>query len=303
MERVLVTGARGFIGRHALQPLLEKGFEVHCITSQSDPPLGLVSGYRWHTADLLNLSSIAPLLATIQPSHLLHLAWDTTPGQYWTSELNFAWIQSSLELVKQFQRYGGRRVVCVGSCAEYNWNYGYCSEDLTPIQPSSVYGKCKSALHQILEAYATTTDLSFAWGRIFFVYGPHEPPSRLVPSVINALLKDEVARCSHGNQIRDFLYVQDLAVALTELLNSDLRQTVNLGSGRPVTLKHLIYKIADYLNRAELIQLGAITPKAKESSLVVANNERLTEQVKWSPKFTLDEGLKETIHWWRSHKL
>jgi nucleoside-diphosphate-sugar epimerase len=303
MERVLVTGATGFIGRHTLQPLLEQGFEVHGITSQAAPPSELASGYHWHSANLLDLSEIAPLLATVQPSHLLHLAWDTTPGTYWTSELNFAWVQSSLELLKQFQRYGGRRVVCAGTCAEYDWNYGYCSEDLTPIKPSSMYGKCKSALHQILEAYAMATDLSFAWGRVFFVYGPYEHPYRLVPSVINALLNEKVAPCSHGQQIRDFLYVKDMAAALVALLKSDMGEAVNLGSGQPIPLKHVIYKIADHFNRPDLIQLGAISPKAKEPALVIANNERLTKQVKWKPKFTLDDGLQETIHWWRSHKL
>ena len=68
---------------------------------------------------------------------------------------------------------------------------------------------------------------------IFFLYGPHEPPGRLIPSVIQALLKGEFARCSHGRQIRDFLYVEDVAEAFVALLDSDITGPVNIASGSP----------------------------------------------------------------------
>ena len=107
----------------------------------------------------------------------------------------------------------------------------------------------------MLNAFCQQVELSSAWGRIFFLYAPHEYPQRLVSSVIRSLLKGEVARCSHGNQIRDFLYVQDVADGFIALLDSQVNGAVNIASGSPIALKEVIYQIAGKLNRENLIEL------------------------------------------------
>src|SRR5207245_614301 len=89
---------------------------------------------------------------------------------------------------------------------------------------------CKLALASLLEAYAGQTGLSQAWARIFFLYGPREHPKRLVSSVIRSLLRGERARCSHGQQIRDYLHVEDAAGALVALLESEV---TGRAAGRP----------------------------------------------------------------------
>ncbi len=103
--------------------------------------------------------------------------------------------------------------VC-GSGYEYDWSYGYCTEGLTPCVPDTVYGACKHALHEMVRSYAAARQLSVAWPRVFFLYGPHEHPQRLVSSVVRALLRGEPAPCSHGRQIRDYMHVQDVADGL-----------------------------------------------------------------------------------------
>src|SRR2546423_13493112 len=168
MKRVLVTGATGFIGRHVLGPLVERGFDVHAVTHRA--PLSARSGCRWHVSDLLDTAQIVPLIKAVQPTHLLHLAWYSVPGQYWTALENFAWVQASLELLRRFHEAGGVRVVMAGTCAEYDWAYGYCSERTTPTQPHTLYGTCKLALQAMLDTYARQSGLSSAWGRIFFLY-------------------------------------------------------------------------------------------------------------------------------------
>ncbi len=241
----------------------------------------------------------AALFSRIQPSHLLHLAWYAQPGLYWTSLENIRWVQSSLDLLWAFVEHGGRRVVVAGSCAEYDWNYGYCSERITPLQPATMYGKAKLALQLLLEAFARQAQISAAWGRLFFLYGPHEYPERLVASVIRALLQGKPARCSHGNQVRDFLYVQDAADAFVALLESDVQGPVNIASGNPVTLKQIIYSIADTLQQRSQIQLGVVPVAPSEPPLLVANIERLTKEVAWHPTYDLNQGLDRTMRWWK----
>ena len=297
MSRVLITGATGFIGRQCLEKLFAWGYECHAVSLKAQGEDE--SGIHWHQANLLDPAQISELMRNVQPQYLLHLAWYVVPGKVTTALENYLWVQASLEILRQFKENGGQRVVMAGSCFEYDWRRGYCSELLTPKMPSSFYGHCKHALQGLLQAYADQVGLSSAWGRIFFLYGPREHPSRLVSSVIISILKGEPARCTHGKQIRDYLYVNDVAEASVMLLVSDVTGPVNIASGNPVRLKDIVYKIADKLGSNKLIQLGAIPCAADESPLVVADVRRLWYEVGWKPKYNLDRGLEETISWWK----
>ncbi len=114
---------------------------------------------------------------------------------------NFNWLKASVTIMQKFAEAGGEHIVMAGTCAEYDWRYGVCSEELTPLSPHSVYGCCKNSMKQLLASFCGQHGLSWAWGRIFFLYGPSENPNRLVPAVINGLLKNEVTRCSRGDQL------------------------------------------------------------------------------------------------------
>lgn len=301
MKKVLVTGASGFIGRHAIPFLIESGYEVHAVFHNKQPDTDKNRNLFWHQCNLLNLEEQKQLFSEIKPSHLLHFAWYAVPKKYWTSLENCRWVQASLDLIMDFIENGGKRAVVAGTCAEYDWNYGYCSEKITPTKPSTLYGTCKHSLREMLRHISKQTGLSSAWGRIFFLYGPHEDTTRLVPSVTLSLLKGEYALCSHGNQIRDFLFVNDVASAFVALLNSKVEGVVNIGSGKPITLKSIIQLISQLLGCPEAVKFGAVSEHKNDPPLLVANTTRLTEEVGWKPKYTIEDGLLRTIDWWRKH--
>ena len=298
MSTVLVTGASGFIGSHCLEPLLAAGLDVHAVRS-SRPALER-DGVVWHRADLLNDADLARVVETVRPTHLLHLAWFAIPGLFPSAVENFYWTEASLNLYRHFAEHGGRRVVTAGTSYEYDWAYGFCSEAVTPRVPDSVYGVCKKGLGELAGAYGEAAGLSSAWGRVFFLYGPREDPKRLVSSVICSLLSEMPAKCSHGEQIREYLHVQDVANAFVAILLSDVTGAVNISSGSPVTLKTIVTTIGSKLERPELIELGAIPARANDVPLVAADVRRLTGEVGWRPSIGLDEGLDQTIAWWRS---
>ena len=303
MKKVLITGASGFIGHHCLSHLARRGYEIHAVSSKGAPFVD-ANNVTWHRVDLLKREQVFEVVADVQPTHLLHLAWYAVPGKYWTSTENFRWVQASLDLFQAFASVEGKRIVAAGSCAEYEWGSDEpCSETKTPLNPATLYGACKHALRIMLEAYAAQANVSAAWGRIFFLYGPREYESRLVASVIRSLLRGEPARCSHGRQVRDLLYVEDVAGAFVRLLDSDVRGAVNIASGHAVALKDVVGQIGERLNRSDLVKLNAVPAPANEPRYLVADVKRLSEELSWRPEHDLHDGMNKTIVWWQQSGL
>ena len=297
MTRVLVTGGSGFIGTHVLPALASAGAEIHASSRaarRSD------AGIIWHRADMLDARSLNALVSDVQPEILLHLAWFATPPDYWRSPVNLRWAAASLELAQAFVAGGGRRIVSAGTCAEYEWGGSSpCIENVTPIRPATLYGGCKAAVWSALEPFAREAGVEAAWARLFFVYGPNEPPNRLVPSLVTAMRAGAVAQCRTARHVRDFLHVSDAGAAIAALTMSGVTGAVNIGSGQPVQVGTIATSIAQRVGRPELLKLED-GPEA--DAFVVANVDRLRAEVGWQPRFSLEAGLDDAVGWWSSSK-
>lgn len=300
MNKLLITGASGFIGRNCLPLLNDWEGEIHAVSLSSAQRS--VPHVRWHLANVCEASQIEQLMEDVKPTHLLHLAWYAAHGKFWSAPENLSWVEASLHLLKQFAKYNGRRAVIAGTCAEYDWNHRYCTEYSTPLAPSTLYGACKHGLQTISQAFCQQVGIELAWGRIFHLYGPGEHPNRLIPSVIRSLLSNQPALCSHGRQIRDYMHVEDVADAFITLLKSDVTGAVNIASGMPIALKSLVYLIADQLGRRGLVHLGALNAPANDPELLLASVDRLHKEAGWQPKIHLEEGIGSTIAWWKNHE-
>lgn len=292
-RRVLLTGASGFLGRHAIPPLLDRGFEVHAAARHPPALPGVVP----HTVDLLDHAVAAALVRELRPSHLLHLAWDVTPGRYWRAPENLDWVAASLHLYRAFAAAGGRRATVAGTCAEYDWSAGQLDEDAT-LRPATLYGAAKHALHQLLAAAVREDGVGLAWGRVFFLYGPHEAPQRLVPSVVAPLLQGQPALVGDGLARRDFMHVADVASALVAVLDSGHLGAVNIATGQSTPIRDVVMAVARQIGRPDLVRLGARSNPPNEPRLLAASG-RVLDGLGFRPRFTLETGLADTIVWWR----
>jgi nucleoside-diphosphate-sugar epimerase len=295
LRRVLVTGASGYVGRAAARALVSVGHEVHAL-GRTDPGL---PGVTFHPADLLGTDPLLPIIARSGADHLLHLAWSVTPGRFWTDLGNCDWVGASLRLFRAFADSDGRRIVGVGSCAEYGWTSSPLHETISPVRPATLYGSAKASLWQLLEALGRQEGLSVGWGRLFFLYGPGEPRGKLVADAIVTLLKGRRFETSPGLQRRDFLHVDDAGRALAALLGSPVTGPVNIASGYCGPVRDVIAEVARVTGSAALVDFGARAMAPGEPPELAAVVTRLREEVGFVPDYSLTAGIEQTIGWWR----
>lgn len=288
MPRVILTGASGFVGREVARALIACGYEVHALSRRA--PTGLAVHH--HAADLLRG---VPELAAIGATHLVHCAWYAEPGRFWDAPENREWIAASLRLVRAFATAGGERVVVAGSCAEYSWDQAAYREDQLGDVPQTLYGQAKRSLFAALADAAPVLGLSLGWGRIFMPFGAREDSRRLLGTLIAARAEGREATFSAGEQVRDFMHVEDVGAALTALLDSSVEGPVNIGSGTGVSVRAFIEKAAAIADYSDRIRLGARDARPGEPAALVADTRRLAEEVRFTPRYTLETGLAEAL--------
>jgi nucleoside-diphosphate-sugar epimerase len=292
LSRVLITGASGFLGSRMVKLLARDNHQVFAL-SRSGIRAGLADeGSKAVCCDLLNEKETAEALESIRPEVCFHFAWCSRPEQADAHD-NQASLRASISLLKSLSDIQCRTIVA-GSSAEYGTANGILSEE-TPGQEVNEYGRCKLALRDS----AASLSGSFMHVRIFNVYGPGEDPNRVVPYLIRQMLGGSMCELTSGEQVRDYIHVDDLAAALWALARTDARGVVNVGSGERVRIKDVALKLAEILGGKHLLNFGAIPLRSTEPKVRCPDLSRLHSVTDWKPRFDLTSGLKATIEDWK----
>ncbi len=301
--KILLTGASGFVGAHLARALLARGHTVRAVYLPTDDTArldALAPRTERLPIDLSAADESALDRALDGADACVHAAWYAVPGRYLTAPENVSCLDMSIRLLRVAARRRVARFVGIGSCAEYDLSAGDLDER-TPLRPTTLYAAAKASLFMLGEQLAAADGLSFAWCRLFYLYGPFEPPRRLVSDLFAHVLAGEPVPVTHGRQIRDFLHIADAASALAAVAESDARGAVNIGSGAPVAVREIVETAARLTGRSDLIHWGARAENLLDPPRVVAINSKL-KQLGWSPAFTLEEGLRDTMNWWKEQQ-
>lgn len=269
--KVLLTGATGFIGRHVLAELRRQGIETVAVgrTRPEDYDGDFIA------ADLLQPEAPALAIDRARPTHLIHLAWYTEHGAYWTSPLNLRWLDASVRLAEAFCAAKGEKLIAAGTCAEYDCAAGYCREDSTPLIPATLYGIAKDATRRLLAAVCAAARVQFAWGRVFMPYGEGEDERRLIPSLTAVFEGQREPFGVNGAAYRDFLHVKDVARAFTCLLCPEARGDYNIASGQPTRIADVVLRIAEALGGDARRVLDLPTSRLGEPEILLGDNRKL----------------------------
>lgn len=289
--RVLLTGASGFLGSHVLEMLRELECEVVAIGRKR--PAKLPENATFIECDILKTHDLGAIIASAKATHCIHLAWYVAHGKFWDSLENLAWVEATVRLVHMFCAGSGKHVSVAGTCAEYDWAYGFCREDLTPARPGSLYGVCKDAARRLTASICAKYGVPCAWGRIFFAYGAEEDPRRLMPSLVSVCQGNIAPFPVFLDAYRDFLHISDVARGLVALMNGG-HGVYNICSGQPVQIRNIVEQIANRTDADPQPILELAIERQGEPHVLFGDNAKLLS-LGWRQQITLERGLHDII--------
>ena len=292
--KILVTGATGFIGSAFAKLALSQGHEVGGMMLPTEQPPGHVpvtEKMRWIKGTLAELPWKE--IEAFKPDACIHFAWIATPGVYLESPENEKHLEWSLNLARQLKGIGLRQFVGVGTCIEYKITDAPLNEEHTPVDPTTLYSRCKNALRETLEAEARKDGTQFCWGRVFYPYGVGEHPARLCSSLIQKFQRGEKLVLKTPHSTKDYIYIDDLAAAILLTVEKQFQGTINWGTGEGVSVREIADAVAAMLSRPELVA-EVSPPEIDPLGYVVADATRL-KGLGWQQRFCLKEGLHRLL--------
>jgi len=288
--KILVTGATGFIGSVFSRLALNRGHTIAgMMLPKETPPAHVPVNDKmiWLKGALAELPW--PEIEKFKPDVCVHFAWIATPGVYLESPENEDYLRWSLDLVQRLRGIGTNHIVGVGTCIEYKITNTPLCEDTTPVDPTTLYSRCKNALRETLEAEARRDGWSFCWGRVFYPYGVGEHPARLCSALIQKFRRGEKLMLKTPHSTKDYIYIEDLAEAILLTVEKKFTGAINWGTGQGISVRQIADTVAAMLGHPELVE--EVTPsEADPLGFVVADATRL-HSLGWHPRHTLKLGL------------
>jgi len=294
-NRVLVTGASGFVGRPLCKALLADGHQVWAMSRRERSDHDLADGLDGVSYQSVGDRFPADLLEWA-PTTIVNLAWSGIPD--YGSECSIANLDDQVRLVDQVVAVGSvSRVVGAGTCLEYGGHVGQCSEN-EEREPTTYLAWAKQSLRRYLLLAASGPNIDVVWFRIFFAYGPGQRSEGLLPSVLKEAAAGRQPVLANPDAARDFVYIDDVVEAFRRAVNpASPPGTFNIGSGLLVSLDDLRNAAVE---TAEGVSEGGaiIAPVSHEErdSEMYASLERVSGSFGWVPQVPLREGIRRTWH-------
>lgn len=241
--KILVTGASGFVGRHLVSKLLNRGHQVIALGRNFDKAKSMpwFKKVTFIACDIHD-PKINPSKTLIVPDILVHLAWPGLPNYKDSFHLNDNLPKDTIFLKKMIAA-GTKHLLVTGTCLEYGLQNGRLSEEILP-QPITPYGSAKNKLREFLQELQRTTPFILQWVRLFYMYGLGQNQDSLIPQLDRAIgNKEKSFNMSGGEQVRDYLPIETVADYLVLLLDHpQCSGVINCCSGQPITVRSLVEK-------------------------------------------------------------
>lgn len=301
--KILVTGGAGFIGSHVVKRLLDKNYKVIVYDNLSRGFRKLVDKRAFFIkGSVLEKKKLTNALKGVDA--VVHMAGFIVvpesikkPKLYWKNN-----VEGSKTLLEAMKIAGVNKIVFSSSATVYGNSRKLPLTEKSPIKKAlNPYGATKIEIERMIREENKKGWLSATILRYFNPYGPnelHKPETHAIPNFIKAVfLKKPIPLYWEGEQVRDFIYVEDLAEAHIKAINLEGFNIFNIGTGKGtkvIDVVNNIFKIVGY--KVPIKNLGK---RKGDAQSLYTSNKKIKKELNWKPKFNLEKGLRETINWFK----
>ena len=286
----VVTGAAGFAGYSLTSHLVKKGYEVYAIVRPGSEHNERLKNLSMHIIELDTAEyGKLPSLINKECDLFFHLAWSGGRDAF---DEQFANIDHTITAVEVASRLGCKRFIATGSQAEYGVQEGIITEDILPA-PINAYGAAKVSAMYLTKRRAEQLGIQWIWARIFSLYGRYEPSGRMLPDLVDKLIKGDIVELSSCLQNWDYLDVNDAADALIWLAKKGIDGEIyNVANGNYKPLKKYVQKAVDIIaSNSEVIFGDNPNPFISLQPDV----SKIKEHTGWKPKTAFSDGIKNML--------
>jgi len=315
MPKVLVTGAGGFIGSHLVEELVKQGEEVRAFVRYNsrderglleDLPKEIQSQIEVVSGDLKDPDGVKKAIKGC--TKIFHLgALIAIPYSY-VHPFNFVQtnvIGTAHLLDACLENSGVEKIIHTSTSEVYGTAQYIPIDEKHPLQAQSPYAASKIAADKLVESYNLSFGLPITTIRPFNTFGPRQSLRAIIPTIISQAIYGKKIRLGNVEPRRDFLFVKDTVRGFIELAKCSkaVGKVVNIGTGRDISIKELVEKILGQMRQGGEIKVEGrrIRPERSEVMQLIADTRLAKKLFKWTPRCTLEDGLGETIEWYRKN--
>ncbi len=305
---ILITGASGFVGSFITRMLVSRGYDVHTISRDTNVPVRLVdiqTSLTFYKADIRD-ESVADLVKKISPSYIFHFAaYGTRPGQTDTKSLIDINIHGTINLLKAAENIPLELFITAGSSSEYGIK-DYPMRETDAPEPVDDYGVSKAAASLATIKFSMRNKVPALVFRLFSPFGDNEDENRFISYAIKNALQNKPLNFSNPKNVRDFMYSGDVWGAYECAMQKPEKargEIFNITQGAEVTLEQVVSQIIRLTKSKSTVNWNLPDTKrfVKEPKHWQGDITKAKKLLGWSPKFTLEQGLKKTIEWYRNN--
>ena len=294
--KILISGGSGFIGKHLVNYLIQKKYNLMLLGRNLDSFAGIK--VKTQILDLNNSNNDYKEVEKYNPDVFIHLAWEGIP--VYNDELSKRNYHNTMRIIKVLVNSTDcSKIISTGSCWEYNDGniQGLCNEDLVtnPKKPFSIYKK--KIFDEVLEI-ANKKNILFNWLRVFYVYGPGQIDESIIPMLIEKIKNKKKININFPANINDFIYVDDVVKIINQFLIDNIETGIyNLGSGNGVEVKELLKIIDTKINGRDIFTSEYLSKidQNKRNQNFYACTKKLNKYLKNFEFTDIDSGINNLI--------
>lgn len=300
--KVLVTGANGFLGSNFIFKLVKTGHQVYAFSHNTNNIKPILDKIKFTQAYTKNILDYKKDIINFAPDVVIHFGWS---GGNKYSDVNqisqfFDNVEPSikfLQFIKELPKIP--KFIGIGSFSEYGNLTSKAIESIIE-NPINLYGLSKFTFKNYSKQLCSQGNIDWVWIRPCYIYGPKDVHTRLIPLVINKCLNNENIALDSCNKIIDYLYVSDFVDLMYELMLSSFTGVYNLCSGSEYKLKDVINKIHNLVKSSNKITFNSKQDRPLTSPYICGSNSKIIKKTNLIPQVSLEEGIIETIKYYKN---